>query len=67
MKEIIIKVEGMMCTGCENRIKNALSLIEGVAQVEANHEKGIVKVILEKEISKDILEEKITDLGFEIL
>ena len=23
MKEINLKVEGMMCTGCENRIQNA--------------------------------------------
>lgn len=30
MNEVIIKVEGMMCTGCENRIKNALSEIKGI-------------------------------------
>ena len=24
MKEINLKVEGMMCTGCENRIQNAV-------------------------------------------
>ena len=30
LKEIEIKVKGMMCEGCENRIKNALSTINGV-------------------------------------
>ena len=34
MKEINIKVKGMMCEGCENRIKNAVSTINGVESVE---------------------------------
>lgn len=28
MKETIIKVEGMVCNGCENRVQNALKTIE---------------------------------------
>ena len=30
MKELIINVEGMVCGGCENRVNNVLSQIEGV-------------------------------------
>jgi len=37
MKETIIKISGMMCTGCENRIKNALGGIKGIESIEANH------------------------------
>ena len=37
MEKVIVKVKGMSCTGCENRIKNALSDIEGIKKVDANH------------------------------
>ena len=67
MKEVIIKVNGMMCTGCENRVKNALNDLDNIDSVEANHTEGIVKVILNKEISIDIIKEKIEDLGFEVI
>ena len=67
MKELEIKVKGMVCEGCENREKNALSTIDGVDNVEANHKTGIVTVKLNKEIEKSIFEEKIDDLGFEIV
>ena len=33
-----------MCEGCENRVKNALSTIEGITNVEANHKTGKVVV-----------------------
>ena len=67
MKELKIKVKGMVCEGCENRVKNALSTIDGVDNVEGNHKTGIVIVKLNKEIEKSIFEEKIDDLGFEIV
>ncbi len=67
MKELEIKVKGMVCEGCENRVKNALSTIDGVSNVEANHKTGIVTVKLNKEVEKSIFEEKIDDLGFEIV
>ena len=44
MKETILNVKGMVCGGCENRVKNALSQIEGVKNVEADFKTGIVKV-----------------------
>ncbi len=66
MKEIVMKVEGMVCGGCENRVKNALHLIEGVKEVEANHVEGIVKVNADEEVQINILKEKIEDLGFEV-
>ena len=50
MKEIIIKVEGMACSGCENRIQNAVKQIEGVEQVEGSYSTDAVVNIGEKEI-----------------
>lgn len=65
MKETKIKVNGMVCEGCENRVKNALSTIDGIESVVANHKTGIVTVMSSKEIERSALEEKINDLGFE--
>ena len=65
MKEVVLKVEGMHCTGCENRIQNAVSLIEGVTKVQADHTNGEVKVTMEKEVL-DQVKEKIQDLDFQV-
>ena len=67
MKEIIIKVEGTVCNGCENRVQNALKTIEGVEKVEANHTNGTVIITSKDEVKKEILEEKIEDIGFEVV
>lgn len=65
MKEIVLKVEGMHCEGCETRIKNSLMMIEGVKEVAANHSKGEV-VIKEENVDIDEIKEQIADLGFEV-
>ena len=64
MEETIIKVEGMMCTGCENRIQNDVSEIKGVESVKADHEKGIVEVKGTADIKE--VKEAIEDIGFEV-
>ena len=66
MKETIIKVQGMACEGCENRIQNALKNMEGIEKVVANHKEGTVTVIA-NESQIDSIKEKIEDLGFEVL
>lgn len=66
MKEMIIKVEGMVCNGCENRVQNALKTINGVENVVANHTEGTVTVTSNNEVKIDILKEKIEDIGFKV-
>ena len=66
MKEIVLKVEGMMCEGCENRIQNAVSTIEGVEKVVANHKTGIVTITANENANQDAIIEKIDDIGFEV-
>ena len=67
MKEINIKVKGMMCEGCENRIKNAVSSIDGVIDVSAKHDTGIVKIIARENVTEDMVKEKIEDLDFTVV
>lgn len=67
MKEIILNVEGMVCNGCENRVKNALETIDEVENVVANYQTGIVTIMLKQEIEKNKIEEKIEDIGFSVV
>ncbi len=66
LNQLIFKVEGMMCGGCENRVQNALKTIDGVDDVKANHVNGTVTVTLNKEIDKNVIKEKIEDIGYEV-
>lgn len=68
MENIILKVNGMHCAGCETRIKNALESIKGVKKVNANHSEKTVEISFRK--NSDILDnikETIEDLGFEVV
>ena len=66
MNETEINVEGMHCTGCENRIKNVLESIDGIEKVEANHETGKVKITSKREINIEEIKNKIEDLDFKV-
>lgn len=67
MKEICLKVEGMMCSGCENRVQNALKNINGVENVGADHTTKLVKVTSQDNIDENIIKECIEELGFEVI
>lgn len=67
MKELKLKIEGMVCGGCENRVKSALALIDGVESVDANHNTGIVTITSKEDIDVSIIKERIIDIGFEIV
>lgn len=62
----IINVSGMHCEGCENRIKNVLSTIDDVENVNPNHETGEVEITSGKELDLSAVKEKIENLGFEV-
>ncbi len=67
MKKIIINVKGMVCNGCENRIQNALKDFKGVDKVEANHNNGTVTIVPTGCFDKKEVQEKIEDIGFEVI
>ena len=66
MEEITLKVNGMHCEGCENRIKKVISGISGIKEVNADYKTGIVTIKSEDVINTDEVKEKIEDLGFEV-
>ncbi len=67
MKETILTVNGMMCGGCENRVKNAIQNIEGVENVTADHTSGKVVVTSNDNVSKETIEETLQDIGYEVV
>lgn len=67
MDEIIIKTKGMMCEGCENRVKNVVKDIEGVKSVIANYKTGEVIVSTDGNVLKQSIEDTIEEIGYEII
>lgn len=67
MRELIFKVNGMMCEGCENRVKNAVGNIEGVENVIADHTTGKVIVTANDDVNKEIIKETLDDIGYEVI
>lgn len=64
--ELIFNVRGMKCEGCENRIKNVASDIDGVNKVLADYKTGVVTVFCEKDLTNKIID-AIEDIGFEVV
>lgn len=67
MKEIEINVKGMVCGECEKRVINAVSSIEGVENVIANHETGKVDIVYKESVDVQSIKDKIEDIGFEVV
>ena len=67
--KIKIRISGMSCTGCENRVENVLKNIENVESVNANYNTGIVEIETNdiKNLDIDVIKETLEDLGYDIL
>ena len=50
-----LRIEGMMCTHCEARVKKALESVEGVIEVQADWQKGIATIKASRSLSDDQL------------
>jgi len=67
MKQLELKVSGMTCTGCEQRIAKALSRLEGVVRSTANHQTGQVRVVFDTaRISEQAVRSVIEQTGYEV-
>ena len=66
MKDIQLKVNGMVCGGCKKRVENALNAIDGIDEAVADYENGVVVIKANKEIDINVIKEKIEDIGFEV-
>ena len=62
-----LRIEGMMCSHCENAVKTALEAVPGVRQAQASAADGTAVVTLDGEVSAEALENAVTAAGYVFL
>lgn len=62
-----MKIDGMMCSHCEGRVKQSLEGLAQVSQAEVSHEKGTSVVTLTAEVSNDVLKKTVEDQGYNVI
>ena len=62
-----IKVDGMMCSHCEARVKKALEAVEGVVSAAADHNTGYATVELDRNVENEVLRKAIEAQDYEVL
>ena len=64
--KITLKVEGMHCENCSNRIKRTINSIDGAA-CNVNLKKGRVDIEFDREINDDVFITAIENLDFHVV
>ena len=62
---VSIEVSGMTCTGCSDRVRNALEEITGVDSAEVSHESGMA-IIQHDNVSRDSMVSSIQSIGYTV-
>ena len=67
MKNIILKINGMKCTGCSQRVERALKNTDGIKDASVDLDSREAKISYNKdEISVEQICETITEVGFKV-
>ena len=66
-QERVLKIEGMMCTHCEQHVKEALEAIDGVRQAQPDHTKAQAVISCTKPVPDDVLAKAIEKAGYTFL
>ena len=62
-----IKIEGLMCSHCDARVKKALEAVPGVASANADHDKGQAVVELSANVGDDALKAAVEAQDYKVL
>ena len=62
-----LKVEGMMCTHCEARVKKALEAVPGVESAAADHGAGTAVVTLTAAVEDEALRAAVETQDYKVL
>ena len=66
-QQATIRVRQIHCTGCERRIEQSVTQLDGVRQVKADHRTGEVRVVLDgARISDVAIRTAVERAGFEV-
>lgn len=67
MENIVLKINGMKCTGCSQRVERALKNTDGIANASVNLETREANISYNKDqISYEDICNTIVDVGFEV-
>ena len=67
MENINLKINGMKCTGCSQRVERALKNTDGIEDTSVNLETKEANISYNKDlVTYDKICEAIVDLGFEV-
>ena len=65
MKEIKLKIEGMHCTGCSERLEKVLNNTDGIEEAKVSFENKVAEIKFdENTTSEKEIKEAIEDAGF---
>ena len=64
MKNYVLKIEGMKCEGCKNRLENYLNNQDGIIKATVSLEKKEAYVQCEENVSPDDLKQFVSDAEF---
>ncbi len=65
--EKTMKIEGMMCSHCEARVKQVLEALPEVDSAIVSHEKGEAVLSLNKDVSDELLKKTVEEQGYKVL
>ena len=65
--DLVMNIEGMMCSHCEAHVKKALEAIDGVREATASHEAGKCDVILSHSLDVNILKSAVEEAGYKVV
>lgn len=65
MKEIKLRIEGMHCEGCSNRLEKILNNVDGVESAKVSLKEKLADIKYnEKEVELNTILQEIEDAGF---
>ncbi len=62
-----VNIKGMMCPHCENTVKKALEVLDGVKNADVSHERGVAVITLTKNVDENVIAKAVTDKGYEFV
>ena len=66
MMKKTITIEGMMCSHCSGRVKDALAALDGVSSAEVSHETGKAEGTLSAAVADEVLTKAVIDAGYQV-
>ncbi|MBT2525626.1 heavy-metal-associated domain-containing protein [Streptomyces sp. ISL-99] len=65
-EKLVLKVQGMDCAGCEQRLTAAVQRLEGVRSAAADHATGVLEVELASGSDREAVTARVSEAGYTV-